>query len=236
MIKIAICDDEICFIDKIEKLLKNYEELNKQDFCIKKYTKTIHLMEALKEDFQIFFIDIEMPIMNGMELVNIIRKYDERSIIIFVTSHSEFVGVGYQYNVQNFITKPVTQIQINYEMNRALKCINTYEQKYIMVKNEKGYLKLFLSNIEYIETKGRKILFHLRSKEIEVGNFKMQNLEERLEKFHFARCHNGIIVNVDCIMSIHNFTVTLYSGDKVYTTRSRKQNLIRKVAEREGSV
>ena len=234
MIKIAICDDQKCFVDSIEKLLKIYEEKNKQDFYIKKYTKPLHLMESLKEEFQIFFIDIEMPTMDGMELVDIIRKYDEKSIILFVTSHSEFIGVGYEYEVQNFITKPITQIQINFEMNRALRKLSTYQQKYITLKNEKGYFKLFLSDIEYIETVKRKVLFHLRNKEQESGYFKMRDLEERLEKYNFVRCHNGIIVNVDCVESVHELTVTLYSGDQIFIPKSRKQNLIKKMAERGG--
>lgn len=234
MIKIAICDDQKCFVDSIERLLRVYEEKNQQDFYIKKYTKPLQLMESLKEEFQIFFIDIEMPAMDGLELVDIIRKHDEKSIILFVTSHSEFIRIGYEYEVQNFITKPITQIQINFEMNRALRKLSTYQQKYITLKNEKGYFKLFLSDIEYIETVKRKVLFHLRNKKQESGYFKMKDLEERLEKFHFVRCHNGIIVNVDCIESLHEFTITLYSGDQIFIPKSRKQNLIKKMAERGG--
>ena len=124
----------------------------------------------------------------------------------------------------------------NCEMNRALRKLESYEQKYIAVKNEKGYFKLFLSDIEYIETVKRKVLFHLRNGNQEDGYFKMRDLEERLEKYYFVRCHNGIIVNVDCIESLHDLTTTLYSGAKIYITRSRKQNLMKKMAERGGSV
>lgn len=236
MIKIAICDDEKYFVDTVEKMLKIYAEKNGKDFCIKKYTKPLQLMESLKEEFQIFFLDIEMPAMDGMELVDIIRRHDEKSIILYVSSHNEFLGVGYKYDVQNFITKPITQVQINFEMNRALRKLESYEQKYIAVKNEKGYFKLFLSDIEYIETVKRKVLFHLRNGNQEDGYFKMRDLEERLEKYYFVRCHNGIIVNVDCIESLHDLTTTLYSGAKIYITRSRKQNLMKKMAERGGSV
>lgn len=84
-----------------------------------------------------------MPAMNGVELVKIIRKHDERAIVFFVSSHNEFLGSGYEYDVQNFITKPITQIQIDFELNRALRKLSTYEQKYIVVKNEKGYFKFF---------------------------------------------------------------------------------------------
>ena len=73
-------------------MLKIYAEKNGKDFCIKKYTKPLQLMESLKEEFQIFFLDIEMPAMDGMELVDIIRRHDEKSIILYVSSHNEFLG------------------------------------------------------------------------------------------------------------------------------------------------
>ena len=81
----------------------------------------------------------------------------------------------------------------------------------------------------------RKVLFHLRNGNQEDGYFKMRDLEERLEKYYFVRCHNGIIVNVDCIESLHDLTTTLYSGAKIYITRLRKQTN-EKMAERGGSV
>ena len=236
MIKIAICDDEISFVDCIEKMLKEYGKNTVQSFVIKKYTKPLYLMDSLKEDFQIFFLDIEMPCLNGVELTEIIRKYDERSIIIFVTSHGEYIAQGYEYDVQNYITKPITQIQINCEMNRALRKLGTYNQKYIAVKNSNGFMKLFLSDIEYIETKDRNVLFHCTNGRQEIGHFKMQELEEKLNDYPFVRCHNGIIVNVDYIEAIHEFTVTLLSGEQIYTTKSRKKALIQKVAERKGCI
>ena len=236
MIKIAICDDEISFVDCIEKMLRQYEENTNQHLVIKKYTKSLYLMDSLKEDFQIFFLDIEMPCLNGVELTEIIRKHDERSIIIFVTSHAEYIAQGYDYDVQNFITKPITQVQINCEMNRAIRKLRTYDQKYLAVRNSNGFMKLFLSDIEYIETKDRNVLFHCVNGRKEIGHFKMQDLEEKLKECPFIRCHNGIIVNVDYIESIHDFTVTLLSGEKIFTTKSRKKALIQKVAERKGCV
>lgn len=216
---------------------ENAENLCREErtgFFNQEVYKTIAINGSIKGRISNFFLDIEMPAMNGVELVDVIRKHDEKSIVLFVSSHNELLGVGYKYDVQNFITKPITQVQINCEMNRALRKLNTYEQRYIAVKNEKGYFKLFLSDIEYIETINRKVLFHLRNGEKEAGYFKMRDLEDRLEPFFFVRCHNGIIVNVDCIESLHDLTVTLYSGDKIYITRSRKQNLMKKMAERGG--
>lgn len=236
MIKIAICDDESHFVERMEKMLRVYEEKSKQSFLIKRYEKPLKLLGALKEEFQIYFLDLQMPNMNGLELAKAIRKTDDRSVIFFVTSYREHVFESFQYGVANYIIKPITQIQIDSEMNRVLRKLNTYEQEYLTVKNSNGYLKIYLSDIQYIETYGRNVLFHCQGGRDEIGHFKMQDLEQRLSAYSFIRCHNGYIVNVDYIEGIHELSVTLLSGDVIYTTKTRKKQLIKKLAERMGMV
>ena len=237
MIKIAICDDDLLFLDQIEKMLKIYERENAQRFIIKKYIKPMHLMGSLKEKFQVFFLDMQMPETNGYELADFIRKYDRKSTIIFVTSYHQYIFDCFKYEAANYIIKPMTQVQINYEMNRAIEKINSGERAYLPVKNSKGYMKLFLSDIQYIETtKDRNVLFHCSDSRKEIGHFKMQNLEDRLRDFSFVRCHNGIIVNVNYIEQIYGLTITLVSGDIIYTTKSRKKAVMQKVAECAGCI
>lgn len=236
VIKIAICDDEQYFLERIEKMLQLYGKKTGQQLYIKKFTQSIHLMDSLNEEFQIYFLDLQMPIMDGFELAQIIRRFDDRSTIIFVTSYREYVFDSFQFDIANYITKPLTQIQVDCEMNRAIRKLNTYEQAYLAVKNNNGFIKLFLSDIQYIETYERNVLIHCQDDRNEIGHFKMQELEERLKDYPFTRCHNSYIVNVDYIKQIHDLSVTLLSGEKIYTTKSRKKELIKKMAERTGCV
>ena len=173
-------------------------------------------MDSLAEDFQVFFLDMQMPNMDGFELARVIRKYDEKSTIIFVTSHREY-GLGC------------------FVLYRVIRKFNSGEREYIGVKSIAGFMKLFLSDIQYIETVDRNVVFHTVSKGDVIGRFKMQDLEVRLEKYAFYRCHNGVIVNLDYVDYVQEFMIVLVSGEKIYTTKSRKKELIKKLAERTGS-
>lgn len=234
--KIAICDDEPFFLDRLEKMLAVYEKKTNENFIIKRYTKPLQLMDSLIEDFQVFFLDMEMPNMNGFELAHVIRKTDEKAAIIFVTSHREYMNGCFEYQAANYIIKPVTQAQIDCEMNRIIRKIKTDNHIYVAIKNKNGFMKLFVSDIQYIETRDRNVVFHCSSGKEVIGRFKIQDLEVRLAPFSFIRCHNGIIVNADYIESIYDLTIVLLDGTKIYTTKSRKKDIIKKVAERVGSI
>lgn len=233
MIKIAVCDDDVHFLDEIETMLHVYEDASGEVFSIKKFSQSDSLIEAIRE-FQVYFLDLKMPEISGFELAKNIRSHDERAVIIFITAYREYVFDSFQYDIANYIVKPVTQIQIDCEMDRAIRKLGTYRQEYLMVKNSNGWNKIYLSEIQYIETYERKIRIHCRDGRNEIGRFKLQELEERLKSYPFIRCHNSYIVNVDQIRRIQGMSVILLSGEVIYTTKYRKKDVIKKMAERMG--
>lgn len=142
----------------------------------------------------------------------------------FVTSHREY-GLGcFEFEPANYIIKPITQIQVDCELNRVIRKINSGEREYIGVKSNAGFMKLFLSDIQYIETVDRNVVFHTVSKGDVIGRFKMQDLEVRLEKYAFYRCHNGVIVNLDYVDYVQEFMIVLVSGEKFIRQNLGKKN------------
>ncbi|MCI9677187.1 MAG: response regulator [Lachnospiraceae bacterium] len=96
--KIAICDDEQNQIEYISSIVSMWE---KQLGCVCDIS-TFHSAEAFLFDYwedrtyDILLLDVEMKNMNGIELAKRIRKNNNRVEIIFITSHFEFVGEGYE--------------------------------------------------------------------------------------------------------------------------------------------
>lgn len=246
MIKIAICDDASIFTDNLEKMLQEFERKSGEPLDIQKYTKPLHLVDSLEKGFQIFFLDIEMPNMNGVELATTIRKYDQRCIIVFVTSFKNYYPAGYDVNAFDYIEKPITQIQVDCEMKKAVRKIsNQLSDEYVILKKYKETVKVYLADIYYIEKANRHAVFHYKidkGDEIEeammAGRQTLQKLEDRLciDIYPFFRCHNGFIVNINCIQNMCADMLELSSGARIPVVRTKRSSLLEKVAESEEGI
>ena len=116
--KIAVCDDDIAELNNICEILNNYFEEKKYDIYISKFGSSVELASIIqKEIFDIYILDIVMPVLSGMNLATEIRSFDKASDIIFLTSSPEFAVESYCVKATDYILKPV-------DKNRLLNSIN----------------------------------------------------------------------------------------------------------------
>ena len=86
MIKIAVCDDEKQVRLRLLTIIQQYFNENNREVCVAGFKKGEELLNA-KTRFDIIFLDIEMPELNGIETAKILRKWDVTSKIIYVTNY-----------------------------------------------------------------------------------------------------------------------------------------------------
>ena len=102
--KIAVCDDDQYELGIIRELLDNYEASSNISFTVKYYNSSVELASTAGfEKFDIYFLDIIMPVMNGLALANEIRTFDKAAPIIFLTSSSEFAVDSYEVKAFNYL-------------------------------------------------------------------------------------------------------------------------------------
>lgn len=101
-LKVAVCDDEACIRDTLESKIHSI----KSDYLIQKFSSGSELLEA-DEKFDIYFLDIEMPDINGMETAKIIREKDSLAHIIFLTGHTEFIRSAFKVRAYRYLLKPI---------------------------------------------------------------------------------------------------------------------------------
>ena len=220
-LNIAICDDEPYYRDQIEFLVREYLSGKDVLFCTEQCTSGREFCEEPENArrFHIIFLDIEMEGMNGMETAYFIRERNSEIDIVFITVVSDYVFEGYRVNAVRYIMKNDMEKLIPECLADILKR-RRYRGHKMVFSFVGGERTVFLDDILYIESQSHKLQF--KTKEgILVMYDRINEMESRLEKYCFLRCHQSFLVNMGHIEKILNYQAYLSDGSEVPVARPR---------------
>ena len=147
-----------------------------------------------------------------------------------MTTHSEMSRKGYLVNAFRYIDKQKMKEEIPEAINSA-NIILDNNKKISVNAIGKGLLEINLSNILYIETEKHRVLVHTNNDVVRCGD-RMIELENKLLKEKFYRCHNAYIVNLDAVNKIEKTYAILKNGEKVEISRRKNQEFGNRYLER----
>lgn len=234
MITVVICDDEQAFINRMKEYIIRFSEETKEEFSVREFTSGQTLLNTYNANFQIIFLDIKMPDLDGIETAKRIRLMDSNVIIIFLTSLIKYVLAGYSVNAANYLIKPLDYKKFKIEMEKAVLRSISIKNGYISVKNDRGFYKICLSTLKYVETYQRNTMIHTMKEDI-ISYKKMQEHEKDLEGYPFVRCHTSYIVNLQYIDSVIGYDITLSTGEIIPISKQKKKDFMQNLAEYLGS-
>lgn len=219
--KIAICDDNTEYIRLIAGLVAPYKEKYQMDL------KTFESGEEFlkwDEPFDIIFLDIEMKTVSGIDVAAKLRAENDDAIIIFITSHTNYVSDTFRLGAFQYLTKPFTEADFKLDFERA---INTYMSKHkkFAVRFRDEITLLECQDIFFIEAYDRHLHIITSDKQYEcVG--KLTDKYEELKVFGFARCHQGFLVNVSKIKRIEKNKLIMDNASEVPISRKFKTEIV----------
>ncbi len=191
--------------------------------------QAIEAIKTLQPD--LVFLDVQMPKINGFEVVEIIGA-EKMPTVIFVTAYDEFALRAFEVNALDYLLKPfdkerlkkalararrelekprgATEIEEN--LRRLLQEVKTEPRylKRIPVKSSRGTTLVLTEEIDWIASAGHYLEIH-SGRETHLIREKLTNLEMRLDPRDFMRVHRSTIVNLDRIKSLH----PLFNGDQL---------------------
>lgn len=192
-----VVDDEFLAI----KLLGGYIEQTAGLQLLLKTTDPAGAIEAiLQSPPALLFLDIEMPGITGIDLVRIIQHTGTK--VIFTTAYAQYALDGYEYDVVDYLLKPITFARFLVAVNKAKKRIHELPvtrtdtpPAYIFVKTEYRLQKVMLADILYLEGLRDYIAVHTTTGKI-LSLERMKNMEGILPPNIFLRIHKSYIVNI----------------------------------------
>jgi len=225
--RIAVCEDDRAIREDLSRLIRN--QAPKAN--VVEYQSGEELINT-KGSFDIYFLDIEMGKVSGMDLARLIREQEEsgrqRSIIIFVTGYREYMEEAFDVNAFHYLVKPVDNYKLKSVLWRALKKTGHNSREYIIINKERQGRKLLLRDIFYFEINGRIIYVHTEKGILDYYG-KIGDLEKELHDRGFFRCHKGFLVNLDHVGSYNRHEVILDNGERIVIAKRRYNEFCREI-------
>jgi len=204
---IIIDDDKMVQID-LEKKITGKTMLN----LVGIFSSVLDAAEIImKEKIDLIFLDIMMPEMTGMQFLKSLTSNHPQ--IIFITSEKEFAVEAFEYEVTDYIIKPISEERFLKAVYRAAEIHNASissreSKKNIFVRVNGNFVKIELSQISYIEALADYVMIYTTGPRYTV-HLKMKTIEDYLSSVSFARIHNSFIVNLEKISKVEDNTVII---------------------------
>ena len=226
MFRIAICDDESIFAEKLKQLISDYMTEKGLIFEIDTYSSGEALVELGIEvaQYTAVFLDINMEKVDGIMTAERIRKVSREVFLVFVTAYVDYSLEGYRLDVVRYLLKDPANLQ-----NKVNECMDAIIDKmnYSVEKREFAFLEgkraVPLERLFYIESNMHKLEFHVMEDAMKVYTMyeKLDNLEEQLADSHFIRIHQSYLVNMKHIKNVVQHMAVLTNGDELIIPKAR---------------
>jgi len=244
MINAILVDDELHCLETLSILLKEYcPDVKVAEQCSSAQA-ALDAIEKLKPS--VLFLDIEMPGMNGFELL---EKIDNINFpIIFTTSYNQYAIKAIRFSALDYLLKPIDSEDLVVAVNKVMRIthppsseqlnmlMNIIQNKGIgfskvAVPTAEGFELIHANEIVYCEADDNYTYFFLKNKSKIVACRTLKEVEEQLESFSsFVRVHHSYIVNLNEVSKYvrgEGGYLLMSTGSTVNVSRSRKEALLK---------
>lgn len=227
--RIAICDDEQNQIEYITSIVASWSAHEGHGCEIRTFASAEAFLFEYEEDkaYDILLLDVEMKNINGIELAKRIRKDNNRAEIIFITSHFEFVGEGYEVDALHYLIKPISAEKLTQVLTKAAEKISV-EPPSVVISCEGETVKLYEADIRYVESFLHYIVIHTKDKEYKIKE-NISVFENRVSD-DFYRVHRSYLVSLKHITRISRTSVNI-GNTELPLSRGKYDNINRAFIE-----
>ncbi len=211
---IAVCDDEPVFVNEIVSLIKK-QEMYDEFMSIDSYFSGEDLLKSIIQGkkYDLFFLDIMLDKMNGINIVEQLAEYD--SIFVLISSSHSYVAKAFNLQVSQYLFKPIIEKDFAETFNRCLQ-IYMGKQQILTVTVDNLEYALSLKRVVYFESDRRKVRAIYDDNQIFEFYEKLDSLEEQFNKQqvrNMLRVHRSYIINLDYCVGLTDKTIHLQKKD-----------------------
>ena len=169
-----------------------------------------------------------MKKLSGIDLAKRLRADGNHAEIIFITSHFEFAGDGYEVDALHYLTKPVAKDKLDAALSKAADRLIA-EPPFVIISSEGSTVKLYQADILYVEAFLHYLVLSTKRGEYRIKE-SLSSFEERLS-CGFFRIHRSYLVSLKYITKITRTNIYIEGGQKLPLARGKYDALNRAFIE-----
>ncbi len=223
-----VVDDDDLSRSVIEDLIEETDTLE----LIKSCSDAVEAFKVIKEDhIDLVFLDIEMPKMNGLEMLRTLSPLPQ---VILVTAHEKYALESYEYDIIDFLHKPISLARFMKAVDKAYKVFEdnrasiTSQDKTIFIKADSKLVQINTEDVLYIEALGNYMRIFTANGQKYTILSTMKDIISKLSSDDFVRVHRSFIVRIDKIESIEDNYIVI-NNKQINIGKAYKENLTQKL-------
>ena len=209
-----IVDDEPLAREELQALLGEVSNIEIKA----KFSTALKALDFIKENqVDLIFLDIEMPLMNGLEFA---MQIPEKTLIVFTTAYPQYALKSYEFDAIDYLLKPIDSNRLDKAVKKATLYIdllaeqkNTIESNttdFLFIKADRRYHKIYFKDIWFVEGLKDYVIIHTQNQKL-ITAMNLKSIHQKLPETYFQRVSKSYVINLDYIDSFSNHT--LYIND-----------------------
>lgn len=214
MYRVALCEDEACQLQELHAMCEDILKHMDVEHEIHPFASADELEAAFKNgmQFDLVCLDILMTGQTGMELATELRKWDDKTSILFITCSTDYLLEGYAVRPIQYLLKPVKQDELQKAIQTDLRL--NHQPRTISLKIKGKTSILLLAEIRYVESQNHGCIFFTDSG-AQFFQINLTEIEALLPSRQFARCHNSFMVSMAQIQTVNSREIRLLDGSSL---------------------
>jgi DNA-binding LytR/AlgR family response regulator len=229
MIRIALCDDnKEDMLQLHQKIIEWYRENSKnQSVSITEYSDSVYLSSVIDagDSHDVFFLDVEMPKVDGFQLADKIRNKLPAAIIVFLTSHSELAPDGYKFRALRYVSKLVLSQKLPEALEVVQKEFSALESGYLVVPHYTDALRIPYNEILYVQHILRSSQIYTLRQGVIKDSRGLKTIYSVIDDKRFIYIDRSTFVNIDFIRELKGNEIILRTGESLAISRPMLANV-----------
>jgi len=219
--RIAICDDDRDERILLANHLRSVMSKRRLDCEIEAFADGGELLARRQAcPFDIYFLDIYMTDVTGMEAAFEIREAEPDACIAFITSSTAHMSEGFEVGAVHYVLKPIAAAAVDEAVSRCLRILGKQE-KYITLSVERLPQKVLLSEILVVESSDKYC--RLTTKDGVIKSYvRLDEVETMMDDARFLRCHRSYLINMDYAKGVVDGLFEMIDGTRVPIKRDKR--------------